>query len=96
MTQVELGGAIRQAPDFLTVAQTAKVLQIGRSTAYDLVSRYRATHGAEGIPSVRVGGQLRIPRVRLEEVSGQPISWPPASRTRERRRPLVEHEGCQD
>ena len=72
----------QQAPDFLTVLQMAEVLQVGRSTAYELVGRYVATNGAEGIPAILVGGQYRVPRTRLEEATGQPISWPPAPRQR--------------
>lgn len=80
-------GGERQAPDFLTVSQAAAVLQLGRSTTYELVRRYLATDGAAGIPAVRVGGQLRIPRARLEESSGRQITWPPTPRERARRRP---------
>jgi excisionase family DNA binding protein len=72
----------RQAPDFLTVDQTADVLQIGRSTTYELVGRFVRSAGTDGIPAIVVGGQYRIPRARLEEYAGQPITWPPPPRTR--------------
>ncbi|MFN8022079.1 MAG: hypothetical protein U0Q03_11180 [Acidimicrobiales bacterium] len=58
----------------------AQVLQLGRTTAYALVSRFVETDGAEGMPAVRVCGQYRVPRVRLEEIVGGPLSWPPAER----------------
>lgn len=72
----------RQAPDFLTVDQTADVLQIGRSTTYELVGQFVRSAGNEGIPAIVVGGQYRIPRARLEEYAGQSITWPPPPRTR--------------
>ena len=39
-------GVGRPAPDLLTVAQAAQVLQLGRTTAYLLVNRFVATNGA--------------------------------------------------
>ena len=63
----------QQAPDFLTVSQTALVLQLGRSTTYGLVGRFVETSGAEGIPAVLVGGQYRVPRARLE--GQRPVVW---------------------
>jgi hypothetical protein len=72
----------RQAPDFLTVSQTALVLQLGRSTTYGLVGRFVETGGVEGIPAVLVGGQYRVPRARIEEMTGGPLTWPPAPRER--------------
>ena len=80
----------RQAPDFLTVSQTALVLQLGRSTTYMLVGRFVETGGVEGIPAVLVGGQYRVLRARLEEMTGGPLTWPPAPRQRApRRRPTT-------
>jgi excisionase family DNA binding protein len=75
----------RQAPDFLTVDQTADVLQLGRSTTYELVGRFVRSAGADGIPAILVGGQYRIPRARLEEYAGRSITWPPPPRTRKHR-----------
>jgi excisionase family DNA binding protein len=75
-----------------TVAEAARVLRISRTTAYRLVHLYLATGGREGIPVVRVGGQLRVPRSELEKLIGGPVQWPPAgdpaavSATRDRRR----------
>jgi excisionase family DNA binding protein len=57
-------------PDFLTVEEAARVLRIGRTSAYALAARYEETHGAEGLPVVRVGRLLRVPRARLEELAG--------------------------
>lgn len=56
---------VHELPDFLTVEETAQVLRIGRTTAYAEVRRFHVTHGREGIPSVRIGRSLRIPRSAL-------------------------------
>jgi excisionase family DNA binding protein len=45
---------------FLTVAETAEILRVSLRTAYALAER-------GDIPSVRVGGQWRIPRVELQQ-----------------------------
>jgi hypothetical protein len=63
-------------PTFLTVEEAAAVLRIGRTAAYEATRRYRATSGAEGIPCYKVGGSLRIPVHKLEEIAGGPIEVP--------------------
>lgn len=75
----------QKAPDLLTVSQAAIVMQVGRTTAYALVSQFVESDGAEGIPAVVIGGQYRVPRTRLEELTGGPISWPPRREPRQRR-----------
>ena len=40
-------------PDFLTVAEAAGVMRIGRTSAYQLARHYLATGGKEGLPCVR-------------------------------------------
>lgn len=62
--------------DFLTVEEAAAVLRIGRTAAYEATRRYRATGGAEGLPVYKVGGTLRVPRHKLEEIGGGPIEVP--------------------
>ena len=65
-------------PDLLKVMEAAGVLRVGRTTAYDQVGKYLATEGADGMPCIRVGGQLRVPRVLFEEWLGFQITgWPP-------------------
>jgi excisionase family DNA binding protein len=64
------------APDMLTVVEAARVVRIGRSAAYQLAREYVNTDGASGLPAMRIGGQLRVPRHLLEEYIGGPITWP--------------------
>ena len=63
-------------PDFLTVDEAARIARIGRTTAYDIAREYETTAGARGLPVVRFGKQLRVPRYRLEDWLGGPITWP--------------------
>jgi excisionase family DNA binding protein len=58
------------APPLLTVAEAARVLRIGRTSAYRLAREFIASGGASGIPAVRVGRQLRVPRRALEVFIG--------------------------
>ena len=67
-----------QEPDFLTIDQAAAVLQIGRTAAYAMARQYQCSDGKEGLPVVRVGRQLRVPRAVLEQWHGGPL----ASRSR--------------
>ncbi len=85
--------SVGRAPDLLTVSQTALLMQLGRSTTYALVRRFVETGGAEGIPALVVGGQYRIPRARLEAMTGGPITWPPAPRQRAPRRRSLASDG---
>jgi excisionase family DNA binding protein len=50
---------LAEAPDVLTVEQTAEVLGVGRGTAYEAVRQGQ-------IPSLRLGRCIRIPRRALE------------------------------
>jgi Helix-turn-helix domain len=54
-----------ELPDFLTVEEAAAVLRIGRTSAYLLSQRWRFSGGESGLPVVRVGRQLRVPRAAL-------------------------------
>lgn len=63
-------------PDFLTLDEAAAVLRVGRSTAYREANAFEASGGTTGIPVVRYGKQFRVPRCRLEEQLGGPITWP--------------------
>ena len=69
-------------PDLLTVEEAARVLRIGRSAAYELAGRFLASDGRDGIPAIRVGRLLRVPRAALEQLMGTPISDIPATTAR--------------
>jgi len=60
-------------PDFLTVEQAAVVIGIGRTVAYEL-ARKAADTGEGPFPAIRFGKQIRIPRRKLEALSGGPIT----------------------
>lgn len=66
-------------PPLLTVEQAAKVLQIGRSKAYELTVEYERTGGVSGLPFVWVGNQKRIPRDALAEYIEIQLHHPPAA-----------------
>ena len=81
--------ANQAAPDLLTVEEAADVLRIGRTKAYELARRYLVTGGAEGLPVVRVGHLLRVPRQALLEqfIGGADHLADPARRTRREHQP---------
>ena len=55
-------------PEVLTVEEAAAILRIGRSCAYALARRYRATGGREGLPVIELGRHLRVPRSGLRRL----------------------------
>ncbi len=68
-------------PDLLTIEEAARVLRIGRTKAYAMGQEWRVTDGQSGIKVSEFGGQLRVPRVWLEEQLGAPLrSIPQGSR----------------
>jgi len=54
------GGLFTDYPDILTVPEMAKMLRVGRNTAYDLVK-------SGDIQSVKVKNQIRIPKSSVIE-----------------------------
>jgi excisionase family DNA binding protein len=54
-----------ELPDMLRVDEAATVLRIGRSAAYEAVAVFQATGGAEGIPAIRIGRSVRVPKRAL-------------------------------
>jgi excisionase family DNA binding protein len=54
-----------ELPDMLRVEEAATVLRIGRSAAYEAVAVFQATGGAEGIPAIRIGRSVRVPKGAL-------------------------------
>ena len=76
--RVELTAAVPTTPpDFLTLDEAAAVLRVGRSTAYREANAFERSGGRTGIPVIRYGKQFRVPRYRLEDQLGGPVTWPP-------------------
>ncbi|MDH4118698.1 MAG: helix-turn-helix domain-containing protein [Acidimicrobiia bacterium] len=71
-----------QQPELFTVEEAAAILRIGRTAAYEQARRFEDTNGAEGIPVIRIGRIMRVPRVALERWIGGPISSEIPPRTR--------------
>ncbi len=61
-------------PDFLTIGEAATILRIGRSAAYELASRWRFTHGREGLPVVQLGRSIRVPKAGILRLLSEAIS----------------------
>ncbi|MEO6125845.1 MAG: helix-turn-helix domain-containing protein [Ilumatobacteraceae bacterium] len=57
-----------ELPLLLTVDEAAHVLRIGRSHAYNLTKLYETSHGTAGVPVIRLGDLLRIPKSALQEL----------------------------
>jgi hypothetical protein len=68
--------SVREPPLLLTVEESAEMLRIGRTLAYALARRYEDTGGLEGLPVIRLGNCLRVPRWALLELalSGRTLS----------------------
>ncbi len=43
------------------------MIRISRTLAYDMVGRYEASGGTDGLPAIRVSGCLRVPKWALAE-----------------------------
>ena len=54
-------------PIVLTVNDAARVLRIGRSKAYEMAALYTSSSGTRGLPCLRIGDLVRIPKVALHE-----------------------------
>ena len=61
-------GSLDEYPVLLTIDEAAAVLRIGRSLAYELARQYTASDGRAGLPVLRVGSCVRVPRWALAEL----------------------------
>ena len=68
MTSLESMQQASGEPLLLTVIEAADELRIGRTLAYQLARRYLASNEREGLPVMRVGSNLRVPRWALLEL----------------------------
>ena len=54
-------------PEMLRVEEAARFLRIGRNRAYEETARFLKTGGAKGLPCIRIGRSVRVPRHALGE-----------------------------
>ena len=54
-------------PIMLTVEDSARVLRISRSKAYEMAKVYTSSGGVQGLPCLRLGDLLRVPKFALHE-----------------------------
>jgi len=64
-------------PDCLTIEEAARVLRMGRTTAYEQARVYRETDGRAGLPNFAVGACFRVPTAALERLLGRSVTWVP-------------------
>ena len=76
-----MGDAVA-VPDCLTVEEAARVLRVGRTSAYALARQWRDTGGRAGLPVVSFGTCLRVPTAALEQLLGRPITHIPPKAAR--------------
>ncbi len=55
-------------PLMLTIEEASRALRIGRSLAYELARQYEASDGHHGLPVMRLGSCMRVPRWALAEL----------------------------
>jgi hypothetical protein len=60
--------AYDEAHVLLRIEEAARFLRIGRSLAYKLAHEYLASGGTSGLPVLRFGTCLRVPRWALTEL----------------------------
>lgn len=70
--------AVADLPEVLTIDEAARVLRIGRNNAYALAREWLATGGARGLPVVKLGRSLRVPRAALQRLLDDATGAPPA------------------
>ncbi|MGI9053942.1 MAG: helix-turn-helix domain-containing protein [Ilumatobacteraceae bacterium] len=63
----DLEAAMAHYPLMMTVEEAAEVLRVSRAHGYALARRYEALDGTKGVPVLRVGNCLRVPRWALVE-----------------------------
>ncbi len=54
--------------EVLTVDEAAAILRISRNAAYTLTRQWRATGGRTGLPCIKIGRTVRVPRADLDRI----------------------------
>ncbi len=54
---------------FLRVREAAPILGISSSAAYELAKAWLDTDGRAGLPAIRLGRSVRIPRAAIERLA---------------------------
>ncbi len=62
--------ALADAPDFLTIDETAQILRLGRNQVYEQAKVFLASDGVRGVPVVAFGRRLRVPKAALLRLAG--------------------------
>jgi hypothetical protein len=68
MSVVEVLGSLDGYPVLLTIDEAAEVMRIGRSLAYGMAHQYECSDGSAGLPVLRFGSCIRVPRWALLEL----------------------------
>ena len=56
-----------QSPLFLRVEEAARLLRISRSSAYEAANTWLRSEGKEGLPCVRLGRRIVVPRAAIDK-----------------------------
>lgn len=83
-------------PDFLTIAEAARILRTGRTTAYLQAQLWRDTGGKEGLPNRKVGNLARVPTALFEQHYGIRVTTVPPARDRRQQRPAKDAAHVRD
>ena len=83
-----------EEPWVYTVEEAGERLRIGRTKAYDMAGQYEKTGGREGLPVIRLGNCLRVPRWALLELAeiGRVVSLPELAAHANRRRRSIRRQ----
>ena len=65
-----------EMPALLTVEEAARCLRIGRGLAYSLARRWLTTEGLEGLPVIKLGRKLLVPRTMLLKLLDGELQFP--------------------
>ena len=57
-----------ELPELLTVEEAARFLRVSRGVGYQMARRFLDTNGAHGLPVLRIGRQLQVPKRQLERL----------------------------